>query len=95
MKRTATIDYHGVPLVCEFNYYPGFAGTLESPPEPETCEVESVLAGNVEIIGVFDEEQLFELGDACLEWVTEDHEIQMHEHADMQREERRLGCFSI
>jgi hypothetical protein len=91
MKRSTLIDYHGVPLHVEFDYYPGFAGTREMPPEPETCEVESVKAGNVEIVGVFDEEQLFEIGDACLEWFHEDREYQRGQHADMLREERRLG----
>lgn len=87
----ATIDYHGVPLVCEFSYYAGSGGTLETPPEPEMAELSSVKAGAVEIIDVFTEEQLFEIGDACLEWYRDERNYQASEHADMQRKERALG----
>lgn len=87
----ATIDYKGVPLVCEFSYYAGCGGTRETPPEPEMAELASVKAGAVEIIDVFNEDQLFEIGDACLEWYRDDRAYQMTEHADMLREDRALG----
>lgn len=87
----ATVDYKGVPLVCEFAYYAGSSGTLETPPEPETAELSSVKAGAVEIIDVFNEDQLFEIGDACLAWYRDERAYQASEHADMQREERALA----
>jgi hypothetical protein len=91
MKHTATIDYHGVPLVCEFCYQRGYPGSHIDPPEPEMAEVSSVKAGNVEIVDVFTEDQLWEIGDACVEWVNTAEDIARDQAADMLREERALG----
>ena len=88
MKRTATIDYHGVPLVCEFDYYRGFPGDRIDPPEPELAEFYSIKAGAVEIYSIFTDDQLGEIETACIEWVHADNEYQECERADMLRKER-------
>jgi nitrogen regulatory protein PII-like uncharacterized protein len=80
--RTAVIDYHGVPLCCEFSYYAGFAGSQIDPPEPAMAELSSVKAGAVDILSILSEEQYFEVADACLEWVADQREAAMEQRRE-------------
>ena len=87
----ATIDYRGVPLVCQFSYYRGSPGSRIDPPEPELAEFGTIKAGAVDIYPLLSEDQIEEIATACIEWVHMDRAYQMTEHADMLREERALG----
>jgi hypothetical protein len=84
--KTATIDYCGVPLVCAFSYYAGFAGSQIDPPEPAQAELASVKAGAVDILPILTEEQYDEIERACVQWVSDEREAAM----EMRREASEL-----
>jgi hypothetical protein len=75
--RTAVVDYHGVPLACEFSYYAGFAGSQIDPPEPAQAELSSVKAGAVDVLAILTESQMYEIETLCLEWVSDEREAAM------------------
>jgi nitrogen regulatory protein PII-like uncharacterized protein len=84
--RTAVIDYHGVPLCCEFSYYAGFAGSQIDPPEPPMAELSSVKAGAVDILSVLNEEQMDEISDLCLQDIADAKEAAMELRAERERD---------
>jgi len=87
----ASITYSGVPMDCTFSYEKGYAATLEEPGEPESVTLESCEVRGVDIFDLLSKEQEAGIGTALLEWVAEDRFFQACEHADMVRDERRLG----
>jgi hypothetical protein len=84
--RTAVIDYHGVPLACEFSYYAGFAGSQIDPPEPPMTELSSVKAGAVDILAILTEEQMDEISDLCLQDIADAKEAALELRADVERD---------
>lgn len=83
----ATIDYHGIPLACEFGYYAGYAGDHIDPPEPPLAEIVSVKAGAVDITAMLTDEQVEEIADACVEWVSEQRAAAMEARTERERDE--------
>lgn len=85
----ATIDYHGIPLACEFSYYAGYAGDRIDPPEPPLAEIATVKAGAVDITAILTDEQAEEIADACVEWVSDQRAAAMEARAERERDEEK------
>jgi hypothetical protein len=83
----ANITYCGVPMVCEFSYYGGFAQTMEEPGENESVSLESCSVRGEEINEMLTQEQWEAIEDILLTSYHEDREFQACEYADMKREE--------
>lgn len=81
-----TITYAGVALVCQFDYYAGFQGTLESPPEPEQAEIEAIFHKGEDIASIFTEDQMHEIETLILEATASDREEASAERGRMERE---------
>jgi len=67
MKKEINIEYQGVPLTVVVDYTGKyFAATQTDPEELPDIEVLKVYAGDTDIIGIFYDEQILDIGDLCL-----------------------------
>lgn len=80
------INYMGVALVCQFDYYGSFPGTREIPPEPETAEIAHVFHKGEDIAAIFTEDQMHEIETLILEATASDREEASAERGRMERE---------
>ncbi len=62
------------------DYYPGFAGTREDPPEPESVTIRAVVIGGVDVIDEMEDLQLEAIEAAWLQ--------AFHDEGDAYDEER-------
>ena len=67
MTRTYTIAHAGLTCRVTAVRYPGFAGTREDPPEPESAEIKSVVFNGIDIADDLTDDHLTALEAAWLE----------------------------
>jgi hypothetical protein len=66
------IEWKGISLVVYGNYYAGFMGTHEQPPEAPEYEINKVLLKGVNITELLDDYgALDDLEEACMEQIKE------------------------
>lgn len=77
-------------MVCTFNHYAGYAGSMIDPPEPEQAEIESITIGGIEAFDLFTQEQLWEIEEKLLEDYRGEREAALCDYYDNLRKERAL-----
>lgn len=92
MKR-ASINYCGVPMVCDYEYDPAEPSTYLYPGAPENAALVSCRVGGVDVLEMLTNEQQDEIEVLILEAHGEQDAADAAEAYAMRRDERAMEGF--